>query len=148
MNFFKREQLPTPEDAKRLLELIPAEFSDDGCSNAPDGIFGFDFKWACRIHNWSYCTRCHGPGTRTHLVKVQADNRLKRHIDQSLPFRWSWVKYVYYTAVWRYGGMGAFNSCGPEVGFKCRHQMVMPEWMLKISKTFDKITETETDNGS
>lgn len=153
MKIFSREQLPIPEDAKRLLDLIPADFNDDGCSNSPDSIFGFDFKWACRIHNWSFCTRCHPPGTRTYAAEAQANIRLKRHIDAALPFRWSWVKYVYYTAVWRYGGMGAFNSCGPEAGFRCRHGQVQPKWMrdlersddsdLKTSNKVDKVTETE-----
>ena len=156
--FTKREQLAIPEDAKRLLLLIPGNFISDGFSNSPDKLFGFDFTWACKIHDWSYCSRCHNAGTRTHASKTQADARLKRHIDESLPFRWSWVKYVYHTAVWRYGAMGSFNSCGPEAGFRCRHGQTQPEWMinlerpedndLKLSKTFDKVTETEIENES
>ena len=158
MGFFKREQLPIPEDAKRLLELIPKDFISDGCSDSPDSLFGFNFTWACKIHDWSFCTRCHNPGTRTYAAEAQANSRLKRHIDSALPFRWSWVKYIYYTAVWRYGGMGAYNSCGPEAGFRCRHGQLQPEWMkvlerpddsdLKNLREFDKVTETETENGS
>lgn len=146
MEFFKREQLPIPEDAKKLLEQINRDFPDfisDKCSNSPDSLFGFDFSWACTIHDYKYCSRCHSPGALTYNAKIKADKELEQHIDDALPFRWSWVKYVYYVAVWRYGGMGAFNSCGPEVGYKCRHNIVAPDWQLKMTKNLGKVTETE-----
>lgn len=112
-----------------LLAGIPVGFVDDGCSNAPDSLFGFDFKWACRIHDWDYCTRCHPPGSMTYQEKGRKDNRLKRFIQVSLPVRWRWIRYVYYTAVWWVGHFGAWDTCGPEAGELCRHNISKPEWM-------------------
>ena len=46
-------QLPLLENAYFLLAVIRSYFpgfSDDGCTVSPDGLFGYDFSWACRIH--------------------------------------------------------------------------------------------------
>ena len=133
-----RAQKPIPADARAVLARIPDHFVDDGCSNSPDSWFGFNFRWACRIHDWRYCTRCHAPGTMTYNAKLVAEDEIKDNIKASLPLRWRWVRFVYYGAVFTLGGFGAFDTCGRrpagasdgqlEAGL-CRHGMPMPEWM-------------------
>lgn len=126
----RRAQRPIPKEASALLRgSVPASFKDDGCTNSPDSIFGFDFKWACRIHDWRYCTRCHDPGSMTYETKLRADMELKRHFKSSLPLRWRWIRYVYYAGVLAGGGFNAFDSCGPEEGETCRHDVTSPQWM-------------------
>lgn len=127
--FDGRSQLPIPEEAKILLRKIPPQFLDDGCSNSPDSIFGFNLRWACRIHDWYGCTRCHLPGSRT-LTKMKEGNRLfRKFVGASLPYRWAWIKWVYYYSVKRFNGDESWDSCGSEAGFRCRHNMPRPEWM-------------------
>lgn len=121
--------LPIPDEARYYLALIPAEFRDDGCSRSPDSLFGFDFRWACRLHDWSYCTRAHPPGSLTYARKVAADYTLREHLKAALPLRWRWVRFIYQGAVLAFGGFGSFNSCGPEAGELCRHAMRRPPWM-------------------
>lgn len=126
----KRRKMSRPDPkAAKLLEQIPQLFHDDGCSNSPDGLFGFNFRWACRIHDWMYCTRCHKPGLMNYHRKLVADRVLKINIAAALPFRWRWVKHVYYAAVYVAGGLGSFNSCGRSAGERCRHNMPIPDWM-------------------
>ena len=127
--FTQREQLPKPQWVKELLRRIPADFIDDGCSHAPDSWTGFDLRHACRIHDYDGCTRCHPPGSRTLLAMKQANSTLERVIAEALPFRWRWLKWPYYYAVKRLNGDVAWDSCGPEAGFLCRHNQRTPEWM-------------------
>jgi hypothetical protein len=64
--------------------------------------------------------------------RKEADKKLKADISKSLPWRWKWAGYVYYLAVWRYGGFLAYDSCGYLFGKKvCRHNIQAPYWMLK-----------------
>lgn len=104
-------------------------FIDDGCTNAPDSLFGFDLSDACRTHDWRYCSRCHTAGSMTKSWQRAADKELRRNLASLLPWRWRWAKWVYYGAVWRYGGFGSFDSCGPSVGVRCRHGCKKPGWM-------------------
>lgn len=127
-----RRQLSIPSKAREVLGRIPPSFYDDGCSNAPDSLFGFNFKWACRIHNWRYCTRAHHPGTMTQSTRRVADYELKQNIRTSLPWRWRWVCLIYRFFVWRYGGVKAFDSCDSTLGIKCRHNMTQPPWMQSL----------------
>ena len=127
--FSGRAQLPIPAEARRELAAIPEDFVDDGCSNALDSLFGFVFAWACRIHDFYYCTRCWPAGRMTWGHKVVADNKLKLYMRASLPLRWRWVRYAYKTAVFAFGGFGSFDSCGPAAGERCRHNMPAPGWM-------------------
>ena len=127
--FDGRAQRPIPTEAAKWLREIPSEFSDDGCTNSPDSVFGFKFRWACRIHNWRYCSRCHPPGTMHYESKLKADAELARYIGSSLPFRWRWVRRIYLRGVHVGGGFDAWNSCGPEDGDTCRHGIAMPDWM-------------------
>ena len=116
-------QLAAPVSAVLTLAGIPRGFMDDGCSNSPDEWFQFNFRWACRIHDWRYCTRCHPADEMTQTHRHAADKELAANIRASLPWRWGWLRYVYLFGVWRYGGVNAWNSCGPEVGTMCRHGM-------------------------
>ena len=131
-----REQLPKSVRLVAQLAKIPDEFIDDGCSNSPDSIFGFDLSWACRKHDWSYCTRCHFAGTMTQHDRLIADTEIRIDISAALPWRWRWVKYVYYRVLRLAGGTEAWNSCGPtsenEEGY-CRHNMPRPDWMTTSS---------------
>ena len=129
-------QLPIPDTARELLRRIPSHFVDDGCTSSPDGWFGFDFRWACRIHDWLYCTRAHPAGTMTYEWKVKADHALSEFIRASLPLRWRWVRWVYEGMVLFAGGWGSFDSCGPEVGKRCRHGLRAPWWMLAPESTW------------
>lgn len=127
--FTGRAQLPIPDDARELLDQIPGDFRDDGCSNALDSLFGFSFAWACRIHDWYYCTRAWPAGAMTYGHKLDGDGLLKRFMRASLPLRWRWVRYLYKGAVFTFGGFGSYDSCGPEVGERCRHNLAPPSWM-------------------
>ncbi len=128
-----RAQRPMPNLAARLLQDIPDVFTDDGCSNAPDAIFGFRFDWACRIHDWRYCSRCHPAGTMHYANKQTADHELSNHMGATLPWRWRWVRRIYLRGVQAGGGFDAWNSCGPEDGEFCRHNIELPPWMASAN---------------
>lgn len=134
----QRRQLPIPDGAVAALAQVPARFHDDGCSNSPDSWFGFDFSWACRLHDWRYCTRAQilAGQPMSPERKDYADRRLREDIDASLPGRWSWVRFVYWRAVARLGD-GSYNTCskdfaGGRSGSQasrgvCRHNLAWPE---------------------
>ena len=136
----KRRQLPMPAEARAALARVPQHFTDDGCSNSPDSWFGFDFRWACRLHDHAYCTRANPAGSMTWGAKVVADEMLKQRIRSALPLRWRWVRYIYKAAVFWGGGYGSWDSCGDEPpngaselqrrNGLCRHAMPRPEWMV------------------
>ncbi len=129
-----RKQLPKPAAAVQILERIPKRFLDDGCSNSPDSVFGFDFRWACRIHDWEYCSRCHKAGRTTQTNRRFADREIKLFIGSALPWRWRWVRFVYYRVLKVAGGVDAWNSCGHTKGELCRHNMPMPGWMKRLAE--------------
>ena len=124
-----RAQRPIPAEAQAILDTIPAEFVDDGCSNSPDGWFGFDLRFACRIHDWRYCGRCHRAEFMDQARRHRADAELERNIQSVLPWRWRWVGWFYLRAVHVAGGIEAWDSCGLEEGELCRHRMPLPPWM-------------------
>ena len=126
----RASQLPIPDQAQRVLARIPAEFQDDGCSNSPDRWFRFNFRWACRIHDWRYCSRAHPPMAMTQDGRHFADEELAANIRASLPWRWRWLRFVYEFAVYRYGGVEAWNSCGPARGAVCRHNLPVLPWLM------------------
>ena len=132
--FDGRRQRPMPVEARLLLRSIPSRFRDDGCSRSFDSWFGFDFRPYCRIHDWSYCTRCHRPGRLTAQYRLYADRRLRRFLSAATPLRWRWLKWFYWAGVHLGGGISAFDSCGPDAGVLCRHDMPMPEWMERVAK--------------
>lgn len=108
---------------------IPAGFRDDGCSGAPDRLFGVDLRWACRVHDWMYCTRAWPPGHLDQAHRHEADRALGRMIRGALPWSLKWIGWLYYRMVHRYGGDHAYDSCGPEEGAWCRHNLPRPGWM-------------------
>ena len=126
--FNGRAQQSMPVGAKAVLGGIPGDFVDDGLTLFPDDWFGFDFKWAGRIHDWRYCTRCHTPGTMCVADKKSADREIVRNVSSSLPWRWTWLGNIVGYGVWR-GGYGSYNSCGSNCGSNCRHGMTKPDWM-------------------
>lgn len=127
----RRSQRPPGLIARGLLSEIHKDFQDDGCSGAPDDWFGFDLRYACRIHDWLYCTRAHPAGSMTQERRRYADDLLGALIRHALPWRWRWVGWWYRLAVHRYGGIEAYDSCGPEAGDRCRHNLKQPPWMRR-----------------
>jgi hypothetical protein len=109
------------------LGRIPTDFIDDGCTNSPDGLFRVDLRWACRIHDWRYCTRCHAPGSMTAGARHRADDELRRHIDGA--WKGKIIPWLYWKAVHLFGGTNAYDSCGPAAGRVCRHGQHVPMWM-------------------
>lgn len=130
-----RKQHPIPAGAANQLRKIPNHFIDDGCSNSPDSWFGFDFSWACRIHDWRFCTRAQPDGEMTDERREAADLHLRQDIRASLPWRWRWIRWIYYRAVRRFGEK-AFDSCPAQFAAGvsrtqaraavCRHGMTWP----------------------
>ena len=118
--------------AQQILGEISDDFSDDGCSNSPDSILWRSIKWCCRIHDWRYCSRCHRAGSMNRGAQTWADTELGMNIRSALPFTTRWVGWLYYRVTNRFGGMGAWNSCGPNSGLLCRHGMEVPEWMAEL----------------
>lgn len=113
-----------------ILAGIPERFVDDGASHAPDSVGSTNLRPVFRIHDWMYCTRCHPPGTMTGEWRKKADADMKLFMGLGLPWYSRWVRRVYYWAVKKFGGRyEIFDSCGPEAGDFCRHNMPMPLWM-------------------
>lgn len=128
-----------PDTAVNILRSMPRDFNTDGCSNAPDRLWYFgwwDFKWACEIHDWRYCSRCHDAGIMSVNYKDFADKELNWNLIAFLPWLLRGAGWIYRFMTWKYGGYSAFDSCGPEAGQFCRHNMPMPRWMeeLEVAK--------------
>ncbi len=123
-----RERIPA--DRQAALDALPAEFVDDGCSKWFDAIFRWSLRWCCRLHDASYCTRLHPAGSRTYAAKILADEELKTDVALALPWALRataglmWIG-VRVAGSWWHG----WDSCGPEVGERCKHGMAMPAWM-------------------
>lgn len=123
-----------PPAAYRWLQRIPDYFQDDGCSAAPDRLFRRDLNWACRIHDWWWCTRCHPKGSMTQSWRKAGDALLASFIRQALtdhPLRG--LAYLAY----RWGpwfGRNGFDTCGSEVGTYCRHNIPRPSWMRRDAR--------------
>lgn len=130
--------LPIPPEAQEVLDQVPAVFTDDGCSNSPDRILRFEFRWVCRIHDWRGCTRCWPAGSRTLDEMFAGNEEIWRHMGVALPLRYRWARWIYYAILARFNGDVAWDSCGPNpreasdeqlaLG-QCRHSMPMPDWM-------------------
>jgi len=118
------------ETALDVLNSIPEDFVDDGCSNAPDSIFCKPIYFACRIHDFRYCTRAHPEGTMCPAHRKAADKELRRNMCTALPWYSQWIRWIYYRAVRRFGTLSAYNSCGPRAGNLCRHNLRPPTWMI------------------
>jgi hypothetical protein len=115
--------------ASHVLSKIPERFTDDGCSYSPDSLFHSEIGWACRIHDFRYCSRTLGPRTFNADERMAADKELRANIALSFPKWLGWVRFLYYRAVRRFGSMIAWNSCGYDAGERCKHNMNRPLWM-------------------
>lgn len=132
LDYKHARRVKLPALAIGCLAHIPDKFIDDGCSRSPDSIFGFDFRWGCRIHDHWYCTRAHPAGTMTKDWQRAGDRMLRRCVSASLPWRWRWVAKVYYAGV-KWFGHHAFDTCG-DPDEPCRHGMTFDDW---AQLTFD-----------
>lgn len=109
-------------------------FRDDGLSGGfPDWIYGrWNLRLAGRVHDWHYCGRCHRAGTMNQAHRKFADRALRQHARELLPWWLSLAPLILYAGV-RFGGGGsAWNSCGPDQGELCRHNVPQPDWMLAL----------------
>ena len=122
---------------------VPANFIDDGCSNSPDSLCGTNFRWACRIHDWRYCTRAQPEGTMNKQSRKAADKELRKNLAIALPWYWQPIRWVYYRAVRRFGSLHSYNTCGPSAGNSCRHGLTPPGWMRvqQLHNGWNKILE-------
>ena len=130
------------------------DFQDDGLSCFPDWIYKYILRLnitpAGRVRDWHYCTRCHPIGTMNQKARLFADRALRQHAKELL--RWErpsgnrFVRFlraarsriprlaprVLYRGVRLGGGGSAWNSCGPEQGDRCRHNIKQPVWMRAL----------------
>ena len=122
-----------PEDSLALLRRIEIdfpEFRDDGCSGAPDRILWWSLRWACRLHDWRYCSRAHDPWELDQAHRILADVELSQNVRASLPWGLRWLAGLLYGRLTDLGGgYRAWNSCGSEDGARCRHGLALPGWM-------------------
>jgi len=116
-------------DALYVASHIPPGFISDGCSGAPDTIFGYDISPACRQHDASMCQRIWPAGSLDQDWRQAADRQLGVEIRSYLPHGLDWIGWVYWCAVHRFDGDAAFASCGPLEGDLCRHGQPRPGWM-------------------
>lgn len=123
-------RLDTCQELQRRLNRVPPLFRDDGCSRAPDRLFGASLTPACRVHDFWYCTRVWPAGTLTQAHRHKADEFLGLSVRALLPFGVGWIGWLYWRAVHWWGGTAAFDSCGLEAGTFCRHGIKAPWWML------------------
>ena len=107
------------------------EFEDDGLSGGfPDWMYRrWELSIAGRVHDWHYCTRCHKAGSMTDQSKKFADKALRKHARELLPWYLNLAPVVLYVGVYVGGGFGSWDSCGTEVGDRCRHNITQPDWM-------------------
>jgi hypothetical protein len=114
-----------------LLARRPEGFVDDGCSAAPDRIFGRELRPACIAHDLAYCSRAWPAGALDQAHRLAADQALGRRVRALLPLGLGWIGWIYWRAVHRFGGDAAFDSCGAAAGPRCRHGLAPPEWMAR-----------------
>jgi hypothetical protein len=127
--------------ASYTLTSIPERFTDDGCSYSPDSLFHSEIGWACRIHDFRYCSRSEGPTEMLPEQRMAADKELRDNLALSFP-RWlGWVRFLYYRAVRRFGSMHAWDSCGYDAGERCKHNMNRPLWMEEDERERTKAKE-------
>ena len=107
------------------------DFEDDGLSGGfPDWMYRrWELSIAGRVHDWHYCTRCHKAGSMTDQSKKFADKALRKHARELLPWYLNLAPVVLYVGVYVGGGFGSWDSCGTEVGDRCRHNIKQPDWM-------------------
>ena len=114
----------------QIAQLWP-EFVDDGLSGGfPDWLYARHDLWiAGRIHDWHYCSRCHPEHAMNQAHRMAADLLLLKHSKELLPWYLQVAPYVLYFGVRWFGGNAAWDSCGPTRGARCRHNILLPDWM-------------------
>lgn len=125
-----------PKNLYYYLGLIANEwpdFRDDGLSFFPDWVYRrWNLSRAGRVHDWHYCTRCHPMGSMTRKAKRFGDRGLRQHAREVLP-RCVWLApNILYHGV-RVGGRRAWNSCGFDVGERCRHNIKRQPWQYSLA---------------
>lgn len=153
----RSKKKPPPQPIGFYLEKIDREtpdFEDDGLSCFPDWIYKYllrlDISPSGRVHDWHYCTRCQPIGTMNQDHRLYADLALYLHSRELLrrrkPTENRFLRFVratrsrlprlaphvLYRGVRLGGGGNAWNSCGPQSGDRCRHNMKKPKWMEKL----------------
>lgn len=120
--------------AMYALDEIPSRFLDDGCTFSPDSILRTHIRWCCRIHDYRYCTRANDKGDMTRKRWISSNRELYRNIGLKTVWYTRWVRKLYYFAVKKWGWK-SYDSCGPDVGEMCRHNMPIPLWMEHLENT-------------
>jgi hypothetical protein len=124
-----RKKRQVARAAYHALNDIPDRFIDDGCSYSPDSIFHNEIGWACRIHDYRYCSRSMGPRDMEPHLRLAADKELRANIALSVPKWLGWIRWLYYRAVRHFGSQTSWDSCGYDAGVRCRHNLLRPRWM-------------------
>lgn len=65
----------------------------------------------------------------TDKAKRFADKALRVHAKELLPWYLRISPNILYVGVFVGGGFGSWDSCGPEEGDRCRHNIKQPDWM-------------------
>ena len=116
-----------------LIAQTRPDFQNDGLSGGfPDWFYRlvlrYDIGIADRPHAWHYCTRCHPEKSMTKKMKRYGDRALRQHARELLPWFYQIAPIVLHVGV-RVGGNSSWDSCGPDVGEHCRHNIKKPVWM-------------------
>ncbi len=118
----------------QIRQLWP-DFKDDGLSYFPDWIYKYILRHnispAGRVHDWHYCSRCHAERSMTPKAKGFADRALRQHARELLPWYVRLAPRLLYRGV-RLGGWPSWDSCDPEQGERCRHNIKQPVWMQAL----------------
>ena len=69
---------------------VPADFPSDGCTLAPDRLFGYDFTDACRLHDYM---------RRSGLYSVKDADRLFHRYLKEVVGAPRWLARLYWFAV-------------------------------------------------
>lgn len=129
---------PLPDDLAALLAKRPSTWVDDGLSGFPDSVFGWDISQAGTGHDMYYCSRLWPAGALDRAWREKADAALGRWVHALLPFGLRLSGYAVALAVYEFGGMKAFDSCGSRpygatagqlAAGLCRHGCPAPDWL-------------------
>ena len=118
----------------QIAQLWPG-FVDDGLSWFPDWIYKYILRHnltpAGRVHDWHYCSRCYKRNGMTPERRLFVDRALRKHARRILHGHFHIAPLVLYAGVRAFGWMRAWDSCGPDVGERCRHDIARPVWMVR-----------------
>jgi len=96
-----------PDEINRLGQGF-FNWSNDGCSNSPDGMGGISFLGACGQHDFSYRNRkaweeATGENIFSQQTRRDADDRLEAGLETVCDARCDWASGFYWVAVHGYG---------------------------------------------